>query len=370
MTGFGLFAVLLGLVGLLWKLKPVPLPLFCYLIPMVLTTIGVLPSQDPLYQLFSEQLLPVCLVLLLLGTDLMGIARLGPLALGMMLLGSLGTVLGGLISFKLYGRWLPEGSWGAVGALAGSWIGGSANLLAVKESLGVPDSLIGPIVIVDAAIAYSWMGLLLWASAWQERWNRLLRATSGPSPSGHPGRALQSRHPFGGLVAGISLSLLISLGAQGVSRQLPDAGVINSSGWTILIVTTAALFLSLTPLRKLEGAGISRVGTFALYLLLASIGARADFRAIAQAPLFLALGLTWITIHGMVILAGGSLLKAPLGLIATASQAAIGGVVSAPIVGAAYEQNLSGVGLLMAVLGNLLGTPCGILTAWLARLLG
>ena len=390
-----------------------PVPFWCYMIPMAATTVGWLPASHPFYSFLSQQLLPVCLVLLLIGTDLRSVARLGPLALRLMLIGSAGTLLGGLISFWLYRGWLPEGTAGAVGALAGSWIGGSANLIAVKEALRVPDPLIAPIIVVDAVVAYSWMGLLIWSSGWQEPWNRMIATPLAPShPRGFlertsagragtdprclegwgergrgqsepaspglasdawrdpPGRdaAIPWLIPSRGLVAGIVLAMLLSWGAQRVAAHLPTWGsAMGPATWTVLLVTTGTLLLSLTPLRKLEAAGVSRVGTFALYLLLASIGARTSLQAVAQAPVFLALGLTWIGIHGLVLLAGGLLLKAPLGLIATASQANIGGPISAPIVGATFSKELAGIGLLMAVLGNLLGTYLGLAAALAAK---
>ncbi len=389
------------------------------MIPMAAATLGWLPNSHPLYSFLSQQLLPVCLVLLLIGADLKAIARLGPWAIGLMGIGSVGTILGALISFWIFRPWLPDGSWGAVGALAGSWIGGSANLIAVKEALQVPDPLIAPVILVDAVVAYSWMGLLIWSSAWQTQWNRVIKSAPAPgdSRSAHPqaararippsltswsgngGRARprteRGRHagadercaegtpgagvrlaatpsPLRGLslVVGILLSLLLSWMAQRVAARLPSCGsAMSPATWTILLVTTAALLLSLTPLRKLEEAGLSRIGTIALYLLLASIGARSNLQAITQAPVFAALGATWILIHGLVLGVGGFLLRAPLGLIATASQANIGGPISAPIVGAAFCPRLAGVGLLMAVLGNLLGTYLGLFTAAAARLL-
>ena len=137
--------------------------------------------------------------------------------------------------------------------------------------------------------------------------------------------------------------------------------------WTILLVTTASLALSLTPLRSLGEAGASRMGTALLYLILATIGARSNLQAIAQAPIFLALGITWILIHGIFLLVAGYISRAPLGMIATASQANIGGTISAPIVGATYHPKLASVGLLMAILGNLLGTYLGLVTAFLLR---
>ena len=414
-----LLAVLVTLVVVLRKLavhpktlkafQVLPLPFWCYVIPMLGTSFKLLPAGHPLYNFLSQQLLPICLTLLLIGVDLKGIAGLGVMAICLMLTGSLGTILGGLLSFKLYHRWLPAQAWAGIGALSASWIGGSANLLAVKEALHVPDTLVGSLVIVDACVAYSWMAFLIWTSTLQSRWDRWvftggvrsfactapapgpegavrgstssprterfkavrpepvegrsgLRMPSNPTPDGWP------RIPW--LIAAVAMSLLISGLAQLAGNRLPTIGqVINPQTWTVLLVTTAALGLSLTPLSKLEEAGVSKVGTFALCVLLVSIGARADFKAIAGAPVFLALGLTWILIHGACLAVAGYLLKAPLGLIATASQANIGGPISAPIVGATFSSQLATVGLLMAILGNILGTYLGLLTAFLARLL-
>jgi uncharacterized membrane protein len=55
-------------------------------------------------------------------------------------------------------------------------------------------------------------------------------------------------------------------------------------------------------------------------------------------------------------------------LVAVASQANIGGVASAPIVAAIYEPGLASVGLLLAILGNIIGTYLGILTGQLCHL--
>ena len=53
----------------------------------------------------------------------------------------------------------------------------------------------------------------------------------------------------------------------------------------------------------------------------------------------------------------------PIAILATASQAALGGVVSAPIVASTYEAELVSVGLLLAILGNALGNYVGIAMA-------
>jgi uncharacterized membrane protein len=62
-------------------------------------------------------------------------------------------------------------------------------------------------------------------------------------------------------------------------------------------------------------------------------------------------------------------MKAPMFLVASASQANIGGVASAPVVAEVYRPGLASVGLLLAILGNILGTYMGIFCAQLCRML-
>ena len=64
------------------------------------------------------------------------------------------------------------------------------------------------------------------------------------------------------------------------------------------------------------------------------------------------------------------MLKAPMFLIATSSQANIGGVVSAPIVATVYQRSLAPVGLLMGVMGNVIGVYFGHFTAWILSIVG
>ena len=140
----------------------------------------------------------------------------------------------------------------------------------------------------------------------------------------------------------------------------------------MILVSIVGLGLSFTPVAKLEKQGASHLGNIFLYILLATIGAKADLRSITEAPMFLMVGVVWIGIHATVLFSVGRLLKAPMFLIATSSQANIGGVVSAPIVASVYQKGMAPVGLLMGVLGNILGLYFGFLTAqlmeWVSRL--
>jgi len=54
------------------------------------------------------------------------------------------------------------------------------------------------------------------------------------------------------------------------------------------------------------------------------------------------------------------LMRAPVFFLGSASQACTGGYASAPVVAAIYESSMAPVGLLLAVLGNLVGTFAGL----------
>ena len=79
--------------------KYVPAILFCYFIPALYNTFGLIDgAQSALYPIASRYLLPTILVLLTLAIDVPATLRLGPKAITMFLTGSLGVVIGGPIA--------------------------------------------------------------------------------------------------------------------------------------------------------------------------------------------------------------------------------------------------------------------------------
>ncbi|MBT3228606.1 MAG: DUF819 family protein [Candidatus Marinimicrobia bacterium] len=379
---------LISLIGLIYYAKEqawskklfdiVPPVIWVYFLPMISTTLGITPEQSDLYSWVKTYLLPAALVLLLLSADVKAIAKLGPKALGTMLGGTIGIVLGGVISLALFGAWLPEDAWQGLGALSGSWIGGSANMVAVGTSIGVRDELFGVMIIVDTVVGYGWMGVVIFISSFQTRLDKWNGVTESPVDdlSEHLANSENSkREPltFSSLIFMVVVGFGLGFLSLKAGEMLPDLGkVVTSFGWTVILVSLVGLGLSFTPVARLEKQGASHMGNMFLYLLLATIGAKADLRAITEAPMFLAVGVLWIGIHATILFSVGRMLKAPMFLIATSSQANIGGVVSAPIVASVYQKGMAPVGLLMGVLGNILGLYFGFLTAqlmeWVSRI--
>ncbi|MDX1973935.1 MAG: DUF819 family protein [Candidatus Sumerlaeia bacterium] len=385
-AGVFLLSTLPALKGFFTYLPPL---IWMYFIPMILTTLAIVPDQSPLYSsFFSRIILPATLVLLILPTDVRTIGQLGPRAILVMLIGTVGIVLGAIISFALFNSLftLPVDSWKGLAGLSGSWIGGSPNMTAVFVSLNAPANIIGPMIILDTVLAYSWLGFLVAMSGHQKRIDAATGASAKIVEELSARLQLEKegnqRAPKSydialmvGLAFGIS-QICLWLGPMifnfwedlGVKRM---SEVLSGFAWGILLITAVSLYLSTTRLRHLDYCGASSIGNIGLYLLLTTYGAQADLRSILDAPVFILLGILWILIHIAILFFGAWLLKAPVFLVATGSMANIGGTASAPVVAASYYPSMAPVGLLMAILGGVLGTPVALLIVapalrWLA----
>ncbi|MCK4873076.1 MAG: DUF819 family protein [Phycisphaerales bacterium] len=393
----GILAVLLAVLAILFWFGDltigkrifgiIPKLVFCYFIPTLLTTVGILPDESPLYVWIKTFMLPASLLLLILALDVPGILRLGPKAVIMLLAGTFGVVIGGPIALLICKGFVPEDTWMGMAALCGSWIGGGANMVALKEIAQTPDEMFSMMIIVDVFVASIWMGVLLYSSGQQERIDKW---TGADATAIHD---LQRRMAdFEARTSRIptltDLMLIVALGfvgswlcyvagnwlAEHVAYTKMVDGVekthpyLSPMTWKFILITTIGVALSFTRARRLEGAGASKIGSVMLYLLVASIGAEASFTKILEAPGLVAMGFIWMAIHITILLTVGRLIRAPIFFVAVGSQANIGGAASAPIVASAFHPTLAPVGVLLAVAGYVLGTYAGLLCMWLLKI--
>ena len=361
-----------GLPRLTKAFEIVPPVIFAYFLPTLSSAAGIIPLASPAYAWMTRYLLLVALLLLMISVDLKSIARLGKMATFMMLAGTVGVIAGAGVSYLIFRGLLPPDAWKGFAALSGSWIGGTANMVAIAQSVGTPQDVLGPLIVVDTVVGYGWMGVLLFLSGWQRRYDERTGARTEVIDETNARLASmdQKRRPtdLRDMVMIVGLGFGGAIAAYALSQMLPALGdptIISRTTWAVLIVVTGGLLISFTPVRKLEEVGASRVGYAALYLLLGAIGAQADLRAIVQTPLYIAAGVVWILVHIAVMFAAARVVRAPLFFVATGSMANIGGAASAPVVAGVYHPAMAPVGLLMAVAGYILGIYGGIACAWM-----
>lgn len=373
----------------------VPALLLCYFIPGLLGTLGVFdPEASNLYFVASRYLLPASLVLLTISLDLSAIRRLGWRMIVMFLAGTIGVVIGGPLTFLLF-QWLfpgivegvgTEAPWRGMTTVAGSWIGGGANQAAMKEVFDVGDAVFATWVTVDVLVANVWMAILLFGTSIARRIDDYTGAdTTAIEALQAKVEAYQSQHAriasttdlFAILGVGFGVTALAHFGADRfapwIEANYPALARLSlTSGffWLVVIATTLGVVLSFTGLKRLEGAGASRVGSVLLYILVATIGMKMDLRAVFSNPGLFLVGLAWIVVHAVILLGVARLIRAPFFFVAVGSQANIGGAASAPVVASAFHPVLAPVGVLMAVLGYAVGTYgawlCGIALRTLA----
>ncbi|MBI5691136.1 MAG: DUF819 family protein [Verrucomicrobia bacterium] len=362
----------------------VPSLLLCYLLPALYHSFGLIDGHaSRLYPVARDYLLPAALVLLTVSVDLSAIRRLGPKALVMFLTGTLGVMLGAVVSFLtlrlVHPSTVAGEVWRGMATLAGSWIGGGANQAALKEVFQADATLFGQFVAVDVLVANLWMAFLLILAGRAKDIDRWTGAdTSVIDDLRRRIESYQAEHTRLPGLSDLMLILGIGLGATGLAHflagpitgwirglpaswRLQDYSLTATFFWVVLVATAAGLLLSATPARKLEGVGASRLGSVMLYFLVATIGMQMDLRGLLDRPFLFALGAIWICTHGALMLLVARLIRAPVFFMAVGSQANIGGAASAPIVASAFHPALAPVGVLLAVLGYALGTYGGYL---------
>jgi uncharacterized membrane protein len=385
---FGLFAATLGVIfwttqssAPFWRkfYKYIPALVLCYFIPALYNTFGLIDGeQSKIYSFCTRYLLPATLVLLTLAIDLPATLRLGPKAITMFLTGTVGVVLGGPIALLIWKALAPESVaadlWSALTAIAGSWIGGSANQVAMQATFNIEPGIFGVMVAVDVLFASLWMAVLLWMAANRERLDQRFKADSSAlaalGDKMDQVRLANERIPS---LPDLMIMLGLAFGSTGLSHAIAMPLAASFKGvewaermslaseffWIVVLATTFGLLLSFTRARRLEGAGASRLGSAFLYVLIAAVGMQMDIGAVVTSPVMFGIGLTWIAFHAVLLLVVARLIRAPTFFLAVGSQANIGGAASAPVVAAAFYPSLAPVGVLLAVLGYALGTYGG-----------
>ncbi|MFT7618457.1 MAG: putative membrane protein [Planctomycetota bacterium] len=380
-------AVLLVILGILFAanetaagkkvFKILPFLVFAYFVPTLFSNTGVIPISSPVYGFIKTWFLPASLLLLTLSVDIPAIMKLGRNAILLFLTATITIVIGGPIAYLLLHGMIPDSlrdeAWKGLAALSGSWIGGTANMVAIGESAGVSKDVFQLMIVVDVAVANVWMACLLWFAGREKQMDAKIGADRSTidacRKSVEDYQASVSRAlSLPDLMKIIALAIGGTVFAQWGSSFLPVGEFVTKFTWVVIMVTTIGVALSFTKMRELEGAGASKIGSLFLYLLVASIGAHADFAKIQEAPAMVLIGALWMLIHVVIMLGVRRLLKAPIFFVAVGSKANIGGAASAPIVAAAFHPALAPVGILLAVFGYVLGTYAGLLCRMLLQL--
>ncbi|MDO6392135.1 DUF819 family protein [Pontibacter sp. BT731] len=371
----------------------VPSLLLCYLIPSLLNSLNIISGeQSGLYQMASRYLLPASLVLFTVSLDLKEIWKLRHKAGLMFITGTVGIIIGGPLAILIVSTFAPEivggagpdAVWRGLSTIAGSWIGGGANQLAMYEVFKPNPNLFSAVIAVDVIVANIWMAVLLFGAGRSEKIDAYFKADNS-AVNDLKNKVERYRKSIMQIptLTDIVQIVGVGLGMTGLAHFFADIiapwievnapyleqfSLTSKFFWLVVLATAFGMLLSLTRARKLEGIGASRIGSLFLYIMVATIGMQMDVAAIFSQPGLFLVGIIWISIHMLLLLIVGKLVKAPFFFLAVGSQANVGGAASAPIVASAFHPALAPVGVLLAILGYAVGTYGAYISALLMQM--
>lgn len=346
-----------------WRIFTVVPPIvLTYLLVTALAVSGVwivTPAIREAQSLLVARILPALLFLLMINCDLRAIWNLGPRVLGVFACATTSLLIAFPLTFLLYRHWLPADAWQPLAALSGSWMGGSANMVAVKQAIGMPDSLLAMSLLTDALCYSLWVALLFSLARLAPAFNRWTRA---PERAITVEESTPTESPTSeSVLLWLGLALLVGVLSSGLGAHLPVSTMVSATTWTILLATAIGVIAGQTPLARYPGA--SAISGGLLVFIVAVLASQSNFEGIGQAPLYLLCGLTILAIHAGLLVLAARVFRFDLHLCGIASLANIGGVASAPILAASYSRALVPVGILLALLGYVIGTGLGIVMA-------
>ncbi len=379
--GFTYVAVLLFMAAVLVTLdhyskgglkkffKYVPAVVLCYLIAMVMCTLKVwdMEATKPAYSALKNSLTYAMVFTMLLRCDIRKIIKLGPKMLLGFFSASVTIMIGFIVAFVIMKGALGSDSWMGLGALCGSWLGGSGNMVAVQAALNISEADMGYALVIDSIDYSLWVMFLLWAiklapqfNKWTKADTRLLDEVS--VRLAEEAKANDKKVTFPNLLLLIGLAFVVSAFGQKVGAAINGvAPFLDKATWTVLFITVLGLIGAVTPLGKL--AGSSEVSNLLLYSVIALLASRASLLELGDAPMWILTGFIILAIHAILLVILAKLFKLDMFTCGVASLANIGGTASAPVLAGTYSGSLVPVGILMALLGYVIGTPCGILVA-------
>ena len=374
-TGFTYLAVLAMIASSIVYLEKktqhklfeyLPAIVIIYFVVMLASTFGLWEKTESVtatYKSVKSNLLPAMIFLMLLLADMREIVKLGKKMLLTFFLASVSIGLGFVGMFALFHTSFGAESWKAFAALSGSWMGGTANMVAIQGALNLPDAAMGYTLLIDSIDYAVWVMILLALVPLAKRFNVWTKADTSIIDEVGERLALKesNKNPisFDGLFFLLGSAFFVSALAQYSASYLPTTDFLTTNTWIIILATLAGILFAMTPLAKISGS--SELANIMLYLIVALIASRANFAELTEAPLYIFAGFVIIAIHIVIMIIFAKIFKLDLFSLGVASLANIGGVASAPILASAYSKALIPIGVLMAMMGYILGTFGGLM---------
>jgi uncharacterized membrane protein len=333
-------------------------------VTFVLSNARIIPPTDvPAYDVVWSFLVPLAIPLLLLRADLQRILREAGPTLGAYAVGAAGTVAGTVIAFHAVP--LGEEGWKLAAVFSATYIGGSMNYAAAAEAVGLRsgDLLTAGVAADNLVMALYFLVLFALPSLdWLRR--RYPRRAAGAVDAEEALAAAGTALPD---LLRTALAVALGAGLCAVGYGVADLAGLSGSG--ILVVTALSVVLATAAPRAMARlAGAEAVGAFLMQIFFAVIGASANVMIVLRVgPVLFLFAALILSIHLLVLLGIGRLLRLDLAELVIASNANMGGPTTAAAMAVARRwRHLVLPAVLCGTLGYAVATFLGVaLGHWL-----
>ena len=337
-------------------------------VAMALSNFNILPKTADSYNVVWSVFVPLAIPLLLLKADLRRVIAETKGMLVAFFLGVIGTSFGALLGYYF----LPLGDQAAklAGVFSATYIGGSMNMAAVTQAVGLDPSIATASVAADNVVGVMYLAFLaLVPSLALFRWwfshstvsNGSALEASTLSEDTEESVAIDLRH----IGFALGLSFIICAGGKFL------ANFFGVGGYSIMFITAITIVVANTfpkQLKKIKGD--YEMGLFFMYLFFVTIGVSADVVAMLDKAMVIALYAAIIVVcHAIVIFGGSKFFKLDLMEVVIASNACASGPASAAALAAGKgRRDLVAPAVLLGVFGYAVANFVGVgLSVWLGK---
>lgn len=345
-------------------------PVISTFITLFLSNFGLLPTTHAAYRVVNAFLVPLAVPMLLFGADLRRVVRETGRLLGAFAVGTLGTLIGTIMAWKivpLAASLGPDDAWKIASALCARHIGGAINYVALCQATGASAASVASALAADNIIvALYFLFLLLLARNVLAPKPKLSASSdvallnsgevaivTGDEMIGEDAATESASLRVSDVSVALAISAIICAISAALSSLLPvNLGVIPVI--TVVVLLLATLFPS--ALRPYRDAG-NGVGILFMQIFFAVAGAGGSVtKVFLSAPSLFLFSIVQLAVHLAVVLVVGRLgFRFHMAELLVASNANVGGPTTAAGMAAAKRWNAL---VIPAILIGVAGYSC------------
>ena len=344
---------------------------------ILLVNLRIIPSDSSVYDNVWNYAVPLAVPLLLFEADLRKIWKESGRSFGAFHISALGTMLGAMIATLLLSRQLPEVE-GVCAMFTASYIGGSVNYAAMKQTFAVSSDVASAGVVADNLLMALYFLVLMTIPGLRLAQKYFPHTVPDQNNQAVTARAANPMEHARTEMSLQDIAMALAVAATIVAVSLKIATFITNSslpavikmflGQKYLLITTVTVVAATACpqfFQKIKGS--KEIGTFFIYLFFVVIGIPASIPLLIQkSPVLFFYAAIIVSVNLVVTLALGKWCGLSLEELLICSNANIGGPTTAAAMAVAKGwHELVIPALLVGVWGYAIGNYCGIMVAWL-----